>query len=73
VIRTYTHKILCGLQHLHQHQVIHRDIKGANILVNQHGEIKLADFGASELVEFGKMQNFEEKVSQLACSSYTLS
>jgi serine/threonine protein kinase len=51
VIRRYTKQILMGLEYLHSHQIIHRDIKGANILVDNKGVIKLADFGASRKLE----------------------
>ncbi|CAM0911531.1 unnamed protein product [Alopecurus aequalis] len=51
VIRKYTKQILHGLEYLHSNGIIHRDIKGANILVDNKGCIKLADFGASKQVE----------------------
>ncbi|CAH2038517.1 unnamed protein product [Thlaspi arvense] len=50
VVRTYTKQLLCGLEYLHHHAIMHRDIKGANILVDNKGCIKLADFGASKQV-----------------------
>nr|BAD25847.1 putative protein kinase [Oryza sativa Japonica Group] len=50
VIRKYTKQILQGLEYLHNNAIIHRDIKGANILVDNKGCIKLADFGASKQV-----------------------
>ncbi|CAL5209735.1 unnamed protein product [Lathyrus oleraceus] len=50
VIRTYTKQLLEGLEYLHNNRIIHRDIKGANILVDNKGCIKLADFGASRKV-----------------------
>ncbi|XP_035549297.1 mitogen-activated protein kinase kinase kinase NPK1-like isoform X1 [Juglans regia] len=50
VIRTYTKQLLLGLEYLHKNGIMHRDIKGANILVDNKGCIKLADFGASKQV-----------------------
>mmetsp|Transcript_47019 Transcript_47019/g.73592 ORF Transcript_47019/g.73592 Transcript_47019/m.73592 type:complete len:301 (-) Transcript_47019:281-1183(-) len=47
VIRKYTREVLEGLQYLHERGIIHRDIKGQNILVDNRGVCKLADFGAS--------------------------
>ena len=47
VIRKYAFQILLGLDYLHRHEIIHRDIKTANILVDDRGGVRLADFGAS--------------------------
>jgi protein-serine/threonine kinase len=38
---------LLGLQFLHQRHIIHRDIKSDNILIDEEGSVKLADFGYS--------------------------
>lgn len=44
-------KILSGLIFLHERNIAHRDIKGAHILVNAKGEIKLADFGMAKHIK----------------------
>ncbi|XP_020540846.1 mitogen-activated protein kinase kinase kinase YODA isoform X2 [Jatropha curcas] len=48
VIRSYTQQILSGLAFLHSKSTVHRDIKGANILVDPNGRVKLADFGMAK-------------------------
>ena len=47
---SYTRMIVCGLEYLHDCNIIHRDVKGANLLVDANGMCKLADFGASKLL-----------------------
>ncbi|XP_073016276.1 mitogen-activated protein kinase kinase kinase YODA-like isoform X1 [Primulina eburnea] len=47
-IRSYTQQILSGLAYLHAKNTLHRDIKGANILVDPSGRVKLADFGMAK-------------------------
>ncbi|KAI3919209.1 hypothetical protein MKX01_029230 [Papaver californicum] len=47
LIATILCEILRGLEYIHQHEDIHRDIKAGNILVDARGAIKLADFGVS--------------------------
>jgi len=46
-IQIVAREALNGIRYLHQHKLIHRDIKSGNILLNQKGECKLADFGVS--------------------------
>ncbi|KAL6652238.1 hypothetical protein ACP70R_011163 [Stipagrostis hirtigluma subsp. patula] len=47
-MRSYTQQILSGLAYLHGKNTVHRDIKGANILVDPSGRVKLADFGMAK-------------------------
>ena len=57
-IRKYVKQTLLGLEYLHKGDsvrppVVHRDIKGDNLLLGQDGELKLADFGCSKIVGEG--------------------
>ena len=47
LVALYTDQVLLGLVYLHDQGVIHRDIKGANILTTKDGKVKLADFGVA--------------------------
>ncbi|KAK7391226.1 hypothetical protein VNO78_19638 [Psophocarpus tetragonolobus] len=44
-VKCYMHQLLSGLQHCHDRGILHRDIKGSNLLIDKSGMLKIADFG----------------------------
>jgi len=62
--RSYLRMVLSGLHFLHTRPgggILHRDIKGANVLVDSDGVCKLADFGASKLLQQDLMSSTSEQ------------
>ena len=53
LVQNFVRQILRGLSFLHARDIVHRDIKGANILVDNKGGVKISDFGISKKVESG--------------------
>ncbi|CCW60947.1 unnamed protein product [Phytomonas sp. EM1] len=54
VFQRYAYMVLLGLHHLHSHNIIHRDIKGANVLLDERGCAKIVDFGCCKDLNSGK-------------------
>ncbi|XP_048841852.1 hormonally up-regulated neu tumor-associated kinase homolog [Brienomyrus brachyistius] len=49
--RRYTRQILCAVEHLHRHGIVHRDLKIENFLLDENNNIKIVDFGLSNTVK----------------------
>lgn len=64
-IKCYMQQILQGLEHCHSRGILHRDIKGANILVDRKGNLKIADFGLATIINPSKKQPLTSRVVTL--------
>eukprot|EP00256_Glycine_max_P060611 XP_014629497.1 probable serine/threonine-protein kinase At1g54610 isoform X4 [Glycine max] len=50
-VKCYMHQLLSGLEHCHNRHVLHRDIKGSNLLIDNEGTLKIADFGLASIFD----------------------
>jgi CTD kinase subunit alpha len=63
--KSFAHQMLSGLAYLHDRGVLHRDMKGSNILIGSGGELKLADFGLARFYNKRRVADYTNRVITL--------
>ncbi|KAF7822709.1 putative serine/threonine-protein kinase [Senna tora] len=64
-VKCYMQQLLCGLDHCHSRGVLHRDIKGSNLLIDNNGTLKIADFGLASFFDPNQIQPLTSRVVTL--------
>ncbi|KAJ6769498.1 CELL DIVISION PROTEIN KINASE [Salix koriyanagi] len=64
-VKCYMHQLLSGLEHCHTRCVLHRDIKGSNLLIGNDGVLKIADFGLASFFDPNHKQPMTSRVVTL--------
>ncbi|KAK8671084.1 hypothetical protein V6N13_037692 [Hibiscus sabdariffa] len=64
-VKCYMHQLLSGLEHCHHRHVLHRDIKGSNLLIDNSGVLKIADFGLASFFDPNHKQPMTSRVVTL--------
>uniref|UniRef100_A0A804U705 [RNA-polymerase]-subunit kinase n=2 Tax=Zea mays TaxID=4577 RepID=A0A804U705_MAIZE len=64
-IKCYMQQLLAGLQHCHERGILHRDIKGSNLLIDRHGVLKIGDFGLANYYGAGRRHPLTSRVVTL--------
>ncbi|KAI7753001.1 LOW QUALITY PROTEIN: hypothetical protein M8C21_022951, partial [Ambrosia artemisiifolia] len=65
LVKCYMHQLLSGLEHCHNRHVLHRDIKGSNLLLDNDGSLKIADFGLASFFDPNHKQPMTSRVVTL--------
>lgn len=71
--QVFTYNFLCAMNFIHKCNFVHRDIKPSNILITEHLEVKIADFGLSRslnIVEPGKRSDLQRPMSSACFTRY---
>ncbi|KAI3809926.1 hypothetical protein L1987_19529 [Smallanthus sonchifolius] len=64
-VKCYVRQLLHGLDHCHSNGILHRDIKGSNLLVDNNGILKIADFGLASFFDPSQSQPLTSRVVTL--------
>lgn len=64
-IKLFMKQLLSGLEHCHMNGVLHRDIKGSNLLIDNDGILKIADFGLASFYDPDRKQPMTSRVVTL--------
>ncbi|KAG9130267.1 hypothetical protein Leryth_004249 [Lithospermum erythrorhizon] len=64
-IKCYMKQLLSGLEHCHNRGVLHRDIKGSNLLIDGNGNLKIGDFGLATFYRANQTQSMTSRVVTL--------
>ncbi|XVE82054.1 hypothetical protein DITRI_Ditri15bG0115700 [Diplodiscus trichospermus] len=64
-VKCYMHQLLSGLEHCHNRHLLHRDIKGSNLLIGNDGVLKIADFGLASFFDPNNKQPMTSRVVTL--------
>ncbi|KAE8733615.1 Cyclin-dependent kinase C-2 [Hibiscus syriacus] len=64
-VKCYMQQLFCGLDHCHSRGVLHRDIKGSNLLIDNNGILKIADFGLASFYDPHQNQPLTSRVVTL--------